>query len=79
MKHYKQCLRDIRILHKKKLEALLQAKIQEHQNQKKSSPEKEVSSHESKIRDKRLLKQDEVYNGALEDILLSKFITLIID
>jgi len=70
LKQYKQCLRDNKLVEKKKLEALLQEKLQQAAQNKLS--EQEVSQ-EVKVKEKRILKQDEVYNGALEDILLGLF------
>lgn len=66
LKNFKQCQHDNYTIQKKKFEEELRQQILEKQQK---SPEKE-SSNEVKVREKRLLKQDEVYNGALEDILL---------
>lgn len=78
LKQYKQCVRDYKLSQKKKLEVLLQAKIQEHQNK---SHGKDASS-ETKVQEKRLLKQEEIYNGTLEEILEGQynenFITMIV-
>jgi hypothetical protein len=88
LKQYKSCLFENRLIQKKKMDALIQEKLQEQQkkreSQKLEDKEKEKSGvsgsgpgsglagqgQEVKVREKRLLKQDEVYNGALEDILL---------
>ncbi|CAG2114681.1 unnamed protein product, partial [Medioppia subpectinata] len=66
LKNFKQCQSDNITAQRKKFEEELRQQILEKQQK---SPEKEASN-EVKVREKRLLKQDEVYNGALEDILL---------
>ncbi|CAG2166582.1 unnamed protein product, partial [Oppiella nova] len=66
LKNFKQCQSDNVTQQRKKFEEELRQQIAEKQQK---SPEKEASN-EVKVREKRLLKQDEVYNGALEDILL---------
>lgn len=38
----------------------------------------ELKNKTRQVKETRLLKQDEVYNGALEDILLGKDVTLIL-
>ncbi|XP_054160556.1 formin-like protein isoform X2 [Oppia nitens] len=68
MKNFKQCQCDNYSVQRKKFEEELRQQILEKQQQK--SPEKLEPTNEVKVREKRLLKQDEVYNGALEDILL---------
>lgn len=77
LKSYKQCLYENRQTQRKKLEALIQEKLQEQQKKKEDeavSPDQTngKDTNEVKVREKRILKQDEVYNGALEDILLGK-------
>ncbi|KAI1304648.1 Formin-like protein 1 [Halotydeus destructor] len=76
LKNYKQCLYENRLSQRKKLESLIQEKIQEHQKRNSEGSANGDASlngkdaNEAKVREKRILKQDEVYNGALEDILL---------
>ena len=67
LKHFRQCQYENGLIHRKKFEEELKQQILEKQQQKEADKE---SSNEVKVREKRLLKQDEVYNGALEDILL---------
>lgn len=38
----------------------------------------ELKSKTRQVKETRLLKQDEVYNGALEDILLGKILVLLL-
>lgn len=73
LKNLKQCQSDNYTSQRKKFEEELRQQILEKQQK---SPEKE-SPNEVKVREKRLLKQDEVYNGALEDILLGMDSSLI--
>ena len=71
---------DNRIAHRKRLESLIQEKLAEHAKKTKENGAKGTNGTVNgaddtsgvKVREKRLLKQDEVYNGALEDILLGK-------
>ena len=75
LKNFKQCQIDNLIVQRKKFEEELRQQILEKQQQRMNANGKvdsDKDSNEVKVREKRLLKQDEVYNGALEDILLGK-------
>ena len=71
---------DNRVAHRKRIEAMIQEKIAEHAKKSKENGENGTNGTSNgtddlsgvRVREKRLLKQDEVYNGALEDILLGK-------
>lgn len=81
-KNFKQCQIENFTAQKKKNEEELRQQIMErHQqimNAKNGTAGSEQDSNEMKVKEKRLLKQSEVYNGALEDILLGTEIYLII-
>lgn len=97
LKQYKQCLYENRLSRRKRLESMIQEKIQRMKELNRTSGSTGGSSSSAgvngdnngnghnnhyditsssedqegvKVRDKRILKQDEVYNGALEDILM---------
>ena len=85
LKNFKQCQVDNILAQKKKFEEELRQQILEKQQQRLNAANSNGSgagsgsagangsdkdSNEMKVKEKRLLKQDEVYNGALEDILL---------
>lgn len=81
LKNFKQCQVDNILAQKKKFEEELRQQILEKQQQRMNAANGggssaggagagDKDSNEMKVKEKRLLKQDEVYNGALEDILL---------
>ena len=81
LKQYKLCLFENRLSRRKKLEALIQEQIHKKREVNRMSNNLENGNghvnHQHldeeeghRVKDKRILKQDEVYNGALEDILM---------
>lgn len=83
LKNFKQCQIDNVLTQKKKFEEELRQQILEKQQQRMNANGGgggnalgvDKDSNEMKVKEKRLLKQDEVYNGALEDILLGTWLT----
>ena len=76
LKNFKQCQIDNIMAQRKRFEEELRQQILEKQQQRMNANNGAVGdkdSNEMKVKEKRLLKQDEVYNGALEDILLGMY------
>lgn len=84
LKQYKQCLYENRLASRKKIEALVAEKMQQLKEQQAAANGSSNGSqggnndtpngtNDKRVREKKLIGTDDLYNGAFEDILMGKF------